>query len=295
MCITILLFLLFLLTLNVCRRVENFSNKRYVCILYVGQMREKTVLKTQNHVDWINKQFPPNKYIVHVYFVTDHLDVNELLQHSYFGSKVKNILLDYNYKGEPYIHDTTYMPVETYHDIVRKSSKQYDDKLNVQITNNLIKTYPYVYRKNKNQFISYFQFKKLYLGILLKRLYENTNKIQYDFMYKVRPDITFLNFDVLDKRYNGFYCVQDLMFGGKGHLIDKLYDLIDEYGKIDITCLNNRAEFANDNRNVNSDPERWIKAPETQMLAYLCNLSNDVIKLKNPPVVRLSRDAKKVT
>ena len=46
------------LIVSLCLLKVLITKKKFVCILYVGQMRDNTAMNTQNHVDWINKQFP---------------------------------------------------------------------------------------------------------------------------------------------------------------------------------------------------------------------------------------------
>jgi len=43
--------------------------------MYTLRRSDNTAMNTQNHVDWINNQFPSNEYTVHIYFVTDMVNL----------------------------------------------------------------------------------------------------------------------------------------------------------------------------------------------------------------------------
>ena len=43
--------------------------------MYTLRRSDNTAMNTQNHVDWINNQFPSNEYTVHIYFVTDMVNI----------------------------------------------------------------------------------------------------------------------------------------------------------------------------------------------------------------------------
>ena len=262
------------LIVSLCLLKVLITKKKFVCILYVGQMRDNTAMNTQNHVDWINKQFPSNEYTVHIYFVTDMVNIRELFQHDFFASKVKNIVMDYNYKKTPYIYDARSMTEQSYHEIMNKTTKSYDNLLTKQIETNMRNTYNHVYTKEKKDLTTnFYQFKKLQIGILLKRMFEKTNGIKYDYTFKIRPDITFLDIHsniFVDKTFNGFYIAHDFMFGSYGPLFDKLYDFVEHYGKLKLTsCLDGDYK-----KSIESDSQRWYKAPEIQLFAYICKIIN---------------------
>lgn len=251
----------------------SITKRRYVCIIYVGQMRDNTAMNTQNHVDWINKQFPSNEYIVHIYFVTDVLNKSDLFQHEFFAPKVKNIVMDYEYKKPPYIYDARSMTEQSYHGIMDKTTKEYDRVLSERIATNLRNTYKHVYNKEKEDLgTNFHQFKKLQVGILLKQNFEKTHGIKYDYTFKIRPDITFVDphLNILNTTVNSFYMAHDFVFGCSGPLFDKLYDFIDHYGTLNLTsCLD-----GNHKKNIESDARRWYKAPEIQLFAYICKITN---------------------
>jgi hypothetical protein len=90
--------------------------------MYTLRRSDNTAMNTQNHVDWINNQFPSNEYTVHIYFVTDMVNIRELFQHDFFASKVKNIVMDYNYQKTPYIYDTRSMTEQSYHESMNKTT-----------------------------------------------------------------------------------------------------------------------------------------------------------------------------
>lgn len=265
---------LMILIVSLCLLKVLITKKKYVCILYVGQMRDNTVMNTRNHVDWINKQFPSNEYIVHIYFVTDVLNKRALFQHDFFASKVKNIVLDYNYEKTPYIYDARSMTEQSYHEIMNKTTKAYDNLLTKQIETNLRNTYNHVYTEEEDDLTTnFYQFKKLQVGILLKQMFEKTNGIKYDYTFKIRPDITFIDLHsnmFLDKTFSGFYIAHDFVFGSSGPLFDKLYDFVDHYGKVNLTsCLDGVYK-----KDIESDSRRWYKAPEIQLFAYICKITN---------------------
>lgn len=271
---------------NIMRKKNYKVTKEHVCLLYVGQMRENTVLHTNNHIDWLTRQFNLDDYIVHVYFVTDEIDLNALFENTYFGSKVKNIIMDYNDTKKLYIYDKTYLSNTLVNDIIYKLSNDYKIRLQSKIHENMLNSYKDVYTLENDipnilyisKSTNHLQFLKLQLGLMMKKAFEKKHKIKYNVTFKIRPDITFVNPIVLDRTHTKFYSSHDFLFGSfTADLFDALYDFVDEYGKIDLTPL-----FGHNNYDPNDrvkgvprilNQKRWYKAPEIQFMAYLCKIT----------------------
>lgn len=269
---------------------ENFQpkSKQNVCILYVGQMRENTVLTTDNHIEWLTKQFPEDKYNVDIFFVTDELNLEQIKDNKYFSKRVKNVLMDYNNKKQPYIFDSSYITEKIYQEISHKLSKSYIESLRIKIRDTLLQKYPHVYGKETDHTnsvynhhdINFMQYLKLQIGIQLKLLHEKHNNFKYDIVFKLRPDITFVEHLMLDPMVTSkFYISHDLMFGSfNGEMFDKLYSFVDEYGSIDLQPLFGHKQF-DPNTYVKNDSlimnqRRWYKAPEIRLIAMLCKITN---------------------
>ena len=240
--------------------------KKSIAILIVGQIRTNSLGNGNNNgfVDTFKSNFLNNqtieKYNIDIFIAVDKIKTEKAF--AYFGSHLKKIIqLDHENIKNPLDLDfyiEKYMEYYNY----RKNNPQ---------------LFPIVTNPRPNCIHVFY---KLYCAYILMKEYEENNNIKYDYIMKIRPDMSYHknlleDISYLEQHNLELMCHSEYGFFGKYDIMSHICQLIFVYGKYNYkekkheNWITFNILYHDHYLNLDSQWPCWSESPEVQLIEHI--------------------------